>query len=73
MEYPALITPVVGAVYHNRCGFDYRCVKLTSDGNAVMVRLSDDWTLVAHGVRQFDNGDIEWDWSSGGHWPPRGS
>ena len=68
MEYPGLITPIVGRVYHNRSGADYRCIQTMDDGRAVMVRLHDNWTLVAHGVRQYDNGDIEWDWSSDGHW-----
>lgn len=69
MKYPNLITPAVGQVYHNRGGADYRCTEVLDSGRAVMVRLHDNWTLVAHGVRQYDNGDIEWDWSTGGHWP----
>lgn len=70
-EYPKLITPVVGQVYHNRGGFDCRCESVLDVGEAVMVRVSDSWTVVAHGVRQYTNGDIEWDQSTGGHWPLR--
>ena len=69
MTYPDLITPVVGQVYHNRGGSDYRCTEVLEGDRAVMVRLSDNWTLVALSVRQYPSGDIEWDCSSGGHWP----
>lgn len=69
MIYPELITPVVGQTYHNRAGGDYRCTQVLDSERAVMVRHHDCWTLVAHGVRQYPDGDIEWDWSSGGHWP----
>ena len=55
MKYPELITPVVGQVYHNHGGADYRCTEVLDSSRAVMVRLHDNWTLVAHGVRQYDN------------------
>ena len=69
MEYPDLITPVVSQVYHNHGGADYRCAEVLDGGRAVMVRLHDNWTLIAHSIRQYSNGDIEWDWSTDGHWP----
>ena len=69
MKYPDLITPVVGQVYHNHGGGDYRCTEVIDDRRAVMVRLHDHWTLIAHGVRQYEDGAIEWDYSTDGHWP----
>lgn len=59
---------IVGAVYRNRNGSDYRCLEVYG-GLACMERVTDRWTLIAHGVRQYANGTIEWDYSSGGRWP----
>ena len=69
MEYPKLITPVEGVVYHNRSGFDCRCESCRDSMTALMVRIPDGWTCLAHGVRQYQDGTIEWDYSTGGHWP----
>lgn len=62
------ITPVLGQVYHNHNGSDYRCVGYM-DGISKMVRLKDGWTLLAHSLYQEDNGDVHWGYSTGGHWP----
>ena len=59
------ITPQPGALYRNRNGDAYRCE--TQQG--VMRRVSDGWTLIAHGIQQYEDGTIEWDYSTGGHWP----
>ena len=64
------ITPEVGVVYTNRNGNDYRCKELLKDGG-VMERLKDGWTLRAHGICQYEDGTIEWDYSGGGRWPER--
>ncbi len=71
MEYPQLITPVEGQVYHNRCGSDYLCERRYGDADACMVRIPDGWTCVAHRIRQYTDGTIEWDSSTGGYWPRR--
>lgn len=61
------ITPIVGLVYTNRNGDDYICRSVNgSDG--IMERIKDSWTLVAHGIQQYGNGTIEWNYSTGGHW-----
>lgn len=64
------IAPEVGTVYTNRNGSEYRCKEFIADG-AIMERLKDGWTLNAHGVQQYEDGTIEWDYSTGGHWPER--
>lgn len=69
MEYPKLIEPQAGVVYHNRCGSDYICDSCYGGTNAIMVRIPDSWTCIAHGVRQYADGTIEWDYSTEGHWP----
>lgn len=69
MEHPKLIAPMEGKVYRNRCGSDYRCESRRGGVDAYMVRIPDGWTCLAHGVRQYEDGTIEWDYSTDGHWP----
>ncbi len=59
----------VGRVYRNRNDRDYLCKAVDEFGTAVMERVSDGWTLRAHGVCMYPDGTIEWDYSGGGHWP----
>lgn len=63
------ITPIPGAVYRNRNGYEYRCKTALSDHSAILERVTDNWTLTAHGVQQYHDGSIEWNYSTGGHWP----
>lgn len=63
-----LLTPIVGQVYRNRNGYDYKCTAVYSGGRAAMQRVKDGWTLVAVGVRQYNDGTIEWDYSLAGCW-----
>lgn len=67
MKYPELITPVVGQVYTNHNGQQYRCTRRINNERYIMERLSDHWTLTAVRVRQYEDGTIEWDHSVGGH------
>ena len=59
----------VGEVYRNRNGWDYLCLENAGPGVAVLERVSDGWTLLAHGICVYEDGSIEWDWSTWGHWP----
>lgn len=68
-EYPVLIDPEAGKTYLNHNGSTYLCTRRIDAETAVMVRQSDGWTLVAHRTRQFEDGTIEWDHSTDGHWP----
>ena len=36
---------------------------------AYFTRLSDGWSLAAHGPQIYEDGTIEWNYSTGGHWP----
>lgn len=60
--------PILGSVYRNRNGSDYLCKEIHTGGAVVMERVSDGWQLEAHGLKIYPNGEIEWDYSSGGHW-----
>lgn len=53
--------PVPGRLYVNRNGYVYKCLRLTADGDAVMMRMSDGWLLTATGCRVYTDGQIEWD------------
>lgn len=59
----------VGQVYRNRNGWDYLCLENAGPGVAVLERVSDGWTLLAHGICVYEDGSIEWDRSTWGHWP----
>lgn len=69
--------PVVGQIYRNRNGNQYLCLavaphSLPQDTTASFQRISDGWTLVAHGVQVYErDGTIEWNYSTGGHWPKK--
>lgn len=58
----------IGQVYTNRNGSQYKVIGTTIAGT-IMQRISDGWTLVAHGIVQCPDGTIEWDFSTHGHWP----
>jgi len=68
-----------GHTYQHRSGGEYLCKGTYSIFNefsgkleeaaALLERISDSYTLTAHGTRIEDNGKIHWDYSTGGHWP----
>ena len=74
------ILPVVGQIYKKRNGREYCCLSnagYTSessmrvavslgDHQASMVRMSDGWSFVAHGFQQYEDGTVEWNFSTGG-------
>ena len=75
------IVPAVGKVYITRAGGEYLCkgnrcyFSETDQQRAVSIgehaatfeRVKDGWTLTAHGVLEYGDGTIEWNYSSGGH------
>ena len=77
------IVPVIGHTYLNRNGGEYRCTgnmfyeneermqRALSLGEhwASMVRVKDGWSLTAHGIIQYADGTIEWNYSTDGHFP----
>mgnify|MGYP000848839660 FL=1 len=57
-----------GCAYTNHNGSDYLCKSIPDENSAIMERITDGWTLVAHGIQRYGDGTIEWDYSTGGHW-----
>lgn len=74
------IIPTVGRIYTNRNGGLYRCTGnvVCPDGveperslalgehRASMIRLTDGWAIEAHGIHQYEDGTVEWNYSSKG-------
>lgn len=54
-------------VYLNRNEKYYLCKSVYGE-KATMERTTDRWTLIAHGIRLYEDGTIEWAYSTGGHW-----
>lgn len=61
----------VGKIYTNRNDKDYLCKGLREPGCYIMERTTDGWTLEAHIITMYEDGTIEWDYSTGGHWTKR--
>ncbi len=71
------IKPEIGKTYTLRNGGDYRCLWVSNADNvkvmygecsAVLIRDKDGWKLTAHGIQQNEDGTIEWNYSTNGHW-----
>lgn len=60
------ITPEQGKVYQNKGGGEFLCIE-SFDGSAVMQNTASRWTFKAHGITQYEDGTVEWDYSTRGH------
>ena len=58
--------PETGKVYQNEGGGTYRCIE-ASDAQVIMQNTKSGWTLNAHGCGIYEDGTIDWDYSTGGH------
>lgn len=59
-------TPAIGKIYENNGGGTYRCLRADEIGEAVMQNTKTGWTLNAHGCGIYEDGTIDWDYSTGG-------
>lgn len=61
--------PEIGQIYENEGGGKYRCTgyygKYFRD-EPIMENILSGWTLIAHGVGIYEDGKIDWDYSTGG-------
>lgn len=56
-----------GEIYENKGGGRFICL---CDANGEITKLcnvASGWTLYAHVITMYDDGKIEWDFSTGGH------
>lgn len=63
-------TPEQGHVYENQGGGFYACLKVGGflpDQSAVMMNVLSHWEFTAHDCGQYEDGKIDWDYSTGGH------
>ena len=60
------ITPERGKIYKNKGGGKFFCIRGYRN-NAVMQNVASKWTFKANGVIQYEDGTIEWDYSTGVH------
>lgn len=61
-------TPKVGSIYRNNGGGTYKCIDTRYfDGEAKMQNTASGWTLNAHGCGIYEDGSIDWDYSTEGH------
>lgn len=60
-------TPVHGEIYRNHGGGLFRCVDYFPDiANTIMMKLKSGWTFQAHGIGIYEDGSIDWDYSTDG-------
>ena len=59
-----------GRVYRNRGGGKFRCLtswgKPGQESKAVVRNVASGWRCMAHNVTLYEDGSIEWDYSTGG-------
>ena len=66
-QNPQRFAPVEGEVYENAGGGSYYCKRGGSWDSALMVNTVSGWTFTACGIVRYEDGTIEWDYSTGGH------
>ncbi len=52
-----------GEVYQNRGGGRYLC-RSSFGTDATMQNVASGWVCIAHNVQRYEDGTIEWDWST---------
>ena len=65
-QKPQRFAPVEGEEYENAGGGRYYCDKCYSD-SARMINVVSGWSCLAHRIVRYEDGTIEWDYSTGGH------
>ena len=60
--------PKIKVIYVNAGGGKYKCLSVYDDDySAIMQNVASGWTFVAHGIGRYEDGSIDWDFSTGGH------
>ena len=71
---PKPFTPVKGEIYENAGGGKYLCESgfQDEDGRAIgwMINIKSGWSLTAKGIVRYEDGTIEWDYSTDGTFLP---
>lgn len=65
---PRRFIPSIDGIYENAGGGMFRCeLPLGDSCDAWMQNTASGWTLLAHGIVRYEDGTIEWDYSTQGH------
>lgn len=59
------LLPILNEWYTNEGGGVYKCLRVFGEGDAIMRNISSGWTLHAHGLSVYEDGRIDWDYSTG--------
>lgn len=60
-------TPKTGEIYKNQGGGTFRCIRSGHRiREATMQNVASGWTLEAHGCGLYEDGTMDWDYSTGG-------
>lgn len=66
-QRPQRLIPIEGHVYTNAGGGQYVCTRSHDNSiDAWFMNIASGWELLAHGLIQYEDGTIEWDWSTDG-------
>ena len=65
-QNPQRFSPVVGEVYENAGGGRFIC-RSSNGNNGRMQNILSGWDCTAHGIVRYEDGTIEWDYSTDGH------
>lgn len=57
-----------GCIYRNRGGGTYLCLSTTGTHDPILTNVASGWTFTAHTITMYQDGTIEWDYSTGGTW-----
>ena len=59
--------PQHGVVYENEGGGMYECTSFSNDHHSALFRnVKSGWHFQAHGIGVYEDGKIDWDYSTGG-------
>ena len=63
-------TPEVGKIYQNQSGGTFRCLEVVGlpfENKAILQNTESLWTFQANGCGMYDDGTIDWGYSTGGY------
>ena len=66
-QNPQPFAPTRGGVYENAGGGRYLCESCSSPASAWMINVASGWSFTAKGIVRYEDGTIEWDRSTDGH------
>lgn len=66
MKYESNFIPTPGVIYHNAGGGNFLCIYVEND-RVFFINVASGWVLEAHCVNLYENGSIDWNYSTNGY------